>query len=57
MEPIVTLRGVRRVQDKVQGGKEELEEEGDEVRKDKDHMRAIRMRWNRRHALMKLRSS
>ena len=57
MEPIVTLRGVRRVQDKVQGGTEKLEEVGDEVRKDKDHMRAIRMRWNRRHALVKLRSS
>ena len=57
MEPIVTLRGVRRVQDKEQGGTEELEEVGGEVRKDKDHMRAIRMRLNRRHALVKLRSS
>ena len=57
MEPIVTLRGVRRVQDKVQGETEELEEVGDEVRKDKDHMCAIRMRLNRRHEFVKLRSS
>ena len=46
MEPILTLWGVRRVYHEVEGGKEELEEEGDEVRKDKDHMCAMWMRWN-----------